>query len=534
MNRIVAKMIINLNPYHRGLHERRDDEHGSELQGGVSNFLSKVGQVVFVGSSDFFNQAMHSETLEHSGDLGAGFCGQDGAQGTVLESPDVKFSPEDPFEQLQILTVKQIKPTIGPPAIRCRLRDLFKVLDPHGGIFNGGDEFQVTSVRRFHQFPKDGKAVNGFLQRGIFHFPSTVPMFHFPVVFEKTDVIDRCLNAQNDPQFVIHFNRNRAHMMFNSSPFDSGVEIIADLSLIGPVELSSQEGRDLLGFDGVDRRTGYRFIEGTEIALVFENHIRSKLDLHQCPMITRGEMSDHRTERFRYLIQAPMKKFYLEVIGELLSFLEILRLDKGILQKTVGETFPLEKAGQVTVSVKIELQAEGSPGRHPQIAQPQIFQDKVKIVVDALGLRASKKRPATLFVMPGFERRTGLHGREDMEQPRMIPTVGDDLLQTFFLPEILLSNKFDLQTILLGQLLRMETDFVPQGFDKLGIIENANALGSQMATHGIGIADIGKRPGDDYPIKTRKDSSNFTGISFCQRSHGSNLLRDAQKDSLCL
>jgi hypothetical protein len=312
------------------------------------------------------------------------------------------------------------------------------------------------------------------------------------------------------------------------------VEIIANLSLIGSVKLSSQEGRDLLGFDSVDRRTGYRFIEGTEIALVFENHIRSKLDLHQCPMITRGEMPDHRAERFRHVIQSPVKESDLKIIGELLGLGEILRLDEGIVQKTEEETLPAEKTGQVMVPVKIELEPEGSPGRHSQIAQPQIFQDKVKIVVDALGLRASKKRPATLFVMPGFERRTGLHGREDMEQPRMIPTLGDDLLQTFFLPEILLSDKFDLQTILLGQLLRMKTDLVPQGFDKLGIIENANALGSQMVTHGIGIADIGKRSGDEYPIETRKDSLNFTGISFCQRGHGSNLLRDAQKDSLWL
>jgi hypothetical protein len=186
------------------------------------------------------------------------------------------------------------------------------------------------------------------------------------------------------------------------------------------------------------------------------------------------------------------------------------------------------------MSVKIELQPEGSPSRHPQIAQSQVFKDEVEIVMDALGFRAPEKGLARFLVMPGFEGRTGLHGREDMEQPRMIPTLGDDLLETFFLPEILLSDKFDLQTILLSQLLRMETDFVPQGFDKLGIIENANALGSQMATHRISITDIGKRAGNDYPIKAREDASNLTGISFCQCGHGSNLSKNSQKDSLWL
>jgi hypothetical protein len=224
-------MIINLSPNHRSFHERRDDEHGSELQGGVSDFLPEVGQVVFVSSSDFFNQAMHSETLKHSGDLGSGLFGQDGAKETILESPDVKFSVDDTFEQLQILAVKEIKPTIAPLAI---------------------------------------------------------------------------------------------------------------------------------------------------------------------------------------------------------------------------------------------------------------------------------------------------------------PALGDDLLDPFFLTEILLPDKFDLQTIFLGQALSPETNFVPQGFGKLGVIENTNTLGSQMTTHRIGITDVGKGPGNDDPIEARKDPSNLTGISFCQDTHGSNLLRDAQKDSLYL
>lgn len=534
MNSIVAKMVINLHTDSCRLGKKRNNEHSPQLQCSVSHFLSKVGQIVLVSTSDFLDQAMHSEALKHSGDLGSGFVSHDDAEGTILESPDVKFSADDTFEQLQILTVKEIKPTIGPLAIRCRLRDLFKVLDPHGGIFDHGDELQVTSVRCFHQFSKNGKAVNGFLQRGVPHFPSPIPMFHLPVVFEKTDVIGRCFNAQNDPQLVIHFNRNRTHMMFDSSPFDSGMEIIADLSLIGSMGLPSQEGRYVLRFDGMNGGPGDCFIEGTQIALMPENHIGGKLDLHQGPMITRGEMPDHGTIHLRHLIQSPMERFDLEAVRELLGLRKILHLDEGIVQKTVGDPLPAKEAGQEIMSVKIELQPEGSPGRHPQIAQSQIFKDEVEIVVDAFGFRASEKGLARLPVVPGLERRTGLQGGEDMDQSRMIPPLGDDLFETFFLPEILLSEKFDLQTILLGQFLCMETDFVPQGFGKLGIIENANALGSQMATHGIGITDIGKCPGDDHPIKTRKDSSDFTGISFCQCGHGSNLLRDAQKDSLCL
>jgi len=104
-----------------------------------------------------------------------------------------------------------------------------------------------------------------------------------------------------------------------------------------------------------------------------------------------------------------------------------------VLQKTIGKVFLAEKAGQWMVSIKIELQPEGSPGRHPQIAQPQIFKDEVEVVVDALGFRPSEKRPAGLLVMPGFERRTGFQGGEDRDQPGMVPTLAIIFLIRFSL-----------------------------------------------------------------------------------------------------
>jgi hypothetical protein len=319
-------------------------------------------------------------------------------------------------------------------------------------------------------------------------------------------------------------------MMFNASAFNSGVEIIADLSLIGPVKLSSQEGCYLLGFDSVDCRTDDRFVEGTQITLVFENHIGRELYLHQRPMVTRWKMPDHRAERFCHLIQPPMEGFDLEAIGEVLDFCEILHLRKGIFQKTAGEILLAGKAGQLVVPVKIELKPKGSPGRDPQIAQPQIFKDDVKVVMDAFRFGPSEKRSAGLFVMPGFERRTGFQGGENMDQPRMIPTLGDDLFNSFFLPEIPFPNKFDLQTPLLGQPLGMETDFIPQGLRKMGVIENPNPLGSQMATHRIGVTDIGERSSDQNTIEARKDPPNLTGVSLCQHTHGFPL-KISQKDS---
>lgn len=199
-------MVINLHTDSCRLRKSRNNEHGSELQCCGYYFLSETSQVVLVSFLDSFNQPVHSETFEDPGDLVPGLANQNGAKRTVLKTADLEPSLDDAFEQLQIFAVEEIESTIGPLAVRRRLRDLFKVLDPHSRIFDRGDKFQVSSVCRFHQFPKDGEAVDGFLQRGVLHFPGAVPVFHLPVVFEKADIVDGRFDAQNHPQFVIHLN----------------------------------------------------------------------------------------------------------------------------------------------------------------------------------------------------------------------------------------------------------------------------------------------------------------------------------------
>ena len=81
-------MVTKLYLHHRGLTERRDDDHGPELQSRSNHLLSEASQVILISPSDSLNQAMHFETLEHSGDLGSGFVRHDDAKRTVLESPD--------------------------------------------------------------------------------------------------------------------------------------------------------------------------------------------------------------------------------------------------------------------------------------------------------------------------------------------------------------------------------------------------------------------------------------------------------------
>lgn len=513
-------MVINLHSDSRRFRKSRDDEHSSEFQSRGCYFFTQASQVVPVSLLNSFDQPVHPETFNKPGDLVAGFSKQNSAKGTVLKSPDVELSPNNAFEQFQIIAVEKIKSAITPLTIQRWLGDLLEIFDAHGRIFDSRDEFEVTLVGSFQQFPKNREAIDGFLHRGLLHFPSTVPVFHPSVVLEKTDIVDGRLDAQDHRQFVIHLNGDGSHVVLDSSPFDTGMKVISYLSLISTTELTSQKRGYLLGLHGVDCRPGHGFVEGTQIALRPKDHIRGKLYLHQRPMVTRWEMPDHGTEGFCDLIQPTMELFHIEPIGELLCFREVSELNKGVLHEAIGDVPLGERGSQLVVSIEVELQPKGSPGRHPQIAQPQIFEDEVKVVVDTFGFRTSEKGPAGLLIVPGFKRGAGLQGREDVDQPRMLSALGDDLLYLFFLTEVLFPNELDLQPILLGQTLSMKTDFVPQGFGKLGVIENTDAFGSQMATHGVAVANLGNGSRDHHAVEAGKDTSDLAGVFFCQQGHG--------------
>ena len=79
-------------------------------------------------------------------------------------------------------------------------------------------------------------------------------------------------------------------------------------------------------------------------------------------------------------------------------------LDEGVVEE--GEVDPpfLEAAGQPVVPVEVELQPEGRPGRHAQVAQPEVLVDEVEVVVQTLSLARLQESPVRLLVVPRPER----------------------------------------------------------------------------------------------------------------------------------
>ncbi len=94
--------------------------------------------------------------------------------------------------------------------------------------------------------------------------------------------------------------------------------------------------------------------------------------------------------------------------------------------------------------IVVELQSERRPGGNAQIAQSQIFEDEVKIVVQAFGIGRFQETLMRLLVVPWFVRRTWFHGRKDMDQAGMCAALFNDLLNTLVFSEVFTANEFDL------------------------------------------------------------------------------------------
>lgn len=119
------------------------------------------------------DQAVHPETLQHSGDLGSVFIRYNDSKGTVLESPVIEPSTDNFLKQVQVFAVEKIHPTIAPLANQCGLSENFsRCLIPH--------RWDLQPPRQT---------------------PGTAPMSHLPVVLGKAYIGDNRLSqssARND------------------------------------------------------------------------------------------------------------------------------------------------------------------------------------------------------------------------------------------------------------------------------------------------------------------------------------------------
>lgn len=499
--------------------ERRDYEQFSGFQSGCDNSLAEFGQIVFIGSSDFFDKAVHMKPFEHARYLIGGFVGKVFSDSAVAQAADVEFAPDNSFKQIQIVAIKKVEAAITAVVVTYGLRNLFDVFLCGAGIVNGGDEIDIAAIGSAHQFGKHIQTVDGFLQRRKLYLASAVAMFHPAVVFKKGNVVDRCFDTQHKAVLVVHFNGHCPHVMFNACSLYAGVEVVAHFVLITAVKFSSQKGGDVVGFDGMYGRPDQFIIDESKVALPFENNVGGVFDLHDAPMVAILEIPDDGTVAASVGIEYSVNAFDIDVVGQFLRFVKVLDAHKAVVDHRRIDAF-IEKLGsQFIMAVEIELEAKRRPRRHSEITQTKLGIDEIEVVMQTFAAVVFEKCFVGFLVMPGLIARTWLHCREDMHKAGMRTALNNDILYALFLTKVLFVDEIDGNAVLCGNSFSILPYLFPQRQRPLGIVENADAVRCQKQRHSLSIAYTGNGAGQNNTVKTGSNTFDFITMSFNEIWH---------------
>ena len=201
-------------------------------------------------------------------------------------------------------------------------------------------------------------------------------------------------------------------------------------------------------------------------------------------------------------------------ITEALSLAESRYLAKGIVQEAMMDTGLGEAQLQPTVSVEIDLEAKRTPGGDTHIAKAKLLIDKIEVVVQALAVIRFEEGLVGLFVAPRLVGLTWLHGREDMNEPGVIASFLEDLLNACFFSEILLADEIDLETIFRGNPFGILPQFISKGFRKTRVVKDTDVLVAQVAGHPLSIAERGQSSLNHHTIKAGENSRDLVRVTF--------------------
>ena len=206
-------------------------------------------------------------------------------------------------------------------------------------------------------------------------------MFYLAVVLEKGQLVDRSLDPQKQPELVLEFPRYRAHGVLDPRALDADMEPVAHLPFGLRVELVSRKGGHVVRLDGVNRRPRQVVLDGRYVRLFAENDAGRVFAPVPAPVLLHAEGTEDRAIGLGALIQLAVHPFRFPTVHHLLCTLPVRYLYEGVVQQTaVDLRFP-QLAGQPTVTLAVDLQTAGPPGRHPHRAPAQFFVDAVEIVM---------------------------------------------------------------------------------------------------------------------------------------------------------
>ena len=297
----------------------------------------------------------------------------------------------------------------------------------------------------------------------------------------------------------------------------AGVEI----AFVERAEWAAQKRRDVLGLDSVDGRARQILVKGSELVAAAEQDVGGELDLRETPVVSRAEHLDDRAEALREIIQLRVQPADVELLGQLLSFGEILEFDKAVVLLRKADSGLAQRAGERVVAVEVHFQTEGCPGWHTDKAQSELIIDEVEVVVRTAAAVAAHVSSPRVLVVPGLVRRAAFHRRKNMHQSRVRAAGFEQFCDTLVFSEISeFADELNFEATFRGQLLGVFADALGQRLGPLGVVEQPNVTRVQEARHRVTMADLRDRCCDDDAIPTVKDSGDLWGVTAGECAHG--------------
>jgi len=426
--------VLRLQADGKGTSELRDEEEGSQAEGGAGHSAAEAGQVVLGAMSDLFDEPMESQTRQEPGSSGGGEAGNAAAEVLVAEAGDVELALKDQLENVAVVVGEKVEASVGALALSCGLGDAIEAGDSGAGIIEGGKEFEVTTIGGGHGLAQGVQAVDRALHGSKLHLGRAILAFYPSVVAEIGDVVADRLDPEDQGELVVHLDGRPTHVVSDTGALDTGLEVVADFVGRPVSQLASEKGSDIAGFDGMHGSSDQVVVDRCQVCLAVEDDVCGVFDLHEGPVVLGTEMPSDGTEAPDEFAQATMQVVDAQGVGKLLGRRPISNLDEGVVPQVVGDAFLTESGGEHAVPVAVELQAEGRPGGDPEVAQAQVGVDEVEVVVQALRFLPAQEGLSARLVVPGAELRTRLDDGEDVDDARLRASLGQDVLDPLFLP----------------------------------------------------------------------------------------------------
>ena len=337
------------------------------------------------------------------------------------------------------------------------------------------------------------------------------------MVLEERHIVGGGLDTQHDAVLVIHLDRALAKTVLDASAFDPGGELRADLLRQQRRDLPAEERGDLLGLHVQHRLAHQLLIERSERDAGAERQIGGVFHLRQAPVIGLSEHIGYRAIQLGIPIQRAVQLVRRQRVGHGLGEGPVIDAHERIVGHGVADALRSQLARQPAMAIAVELQAERRPGRHAQIDQPEFGVLEVEIIVQALAAVRPDEGLVCLLVVPGLVGIAGFHGRDDVHQTGAVATLLEHARNNIFLTDMRLGDVLDGNSRFGGQRCRTVAHAVAQRLGKLGVVEDADALGIQIPGHPGSIANPRQRAGDHQSVVARKYPADPVVVAFRQR-----------------